>query len=266
MNNVLQFLTKLYEKGLSYSAIGIARSAINSLSKTVSNVDINNDSLITRFMKGVFNSRPALPKYQSIWDVNTVLRYLAQMNTTPLLMLSAKLSMLFLLLTAQRCQTLHLICVDDVTLSNDMIVISTPHLLKTSRPGHHQKPFTFEYYKPNNNLCIGKCLQVYLDRTRGLRSTNKLMISTLKPHGPASKQTIARWIKLILQRAGVDDCFKPHSTRAASSSMASMCGIPLTLIVKSAGWKNVNTFAKYYQKPLTDESVSLQCMLNAVVE
>jgi hypothetical protein len=31
-------------------------------------------------MKGVFNQRPALPRYQHIWDVNIVLEYLASLS------------------------------------------------------------------------------------------------------------------------------------------------------------------------------------------
>jgi hypothetical protein len=36
--------------------------------------------MIKRFMKGVFNQRPALPRYQHIWDVNIVLEYLASLS------------------------------------------------------------------------------------------------------------------------------------------------------------------------------------------
>lgn len=55
METMLQFPTKLYRKGLTYSAIGIAPSATNSLLKTVCYVNVNNNSLVTstRFMKGV---------------------------------------------------------------------------------------------------------------------------------------------------------------------------------------------------------------------
>ena len=58
---------------------------------------------------GVFASRPSLPKYSSAWDANIVLTYIDGMQKTTLLQLLGKLCMLFLLLTAQRCQTLHLI-------------------------------------------------------------------------------------------------------------------------------------------------------------
>jgi len=54
-----------------------------------------------------------------------------------------------------------------------------------------------------------------------------------------------------MQKAGVHDCFKPHSTRAASSSMAHQRGLSLETIAKSAGWTGARTFAKYYNKPLS---------------
>jgi len=91
----------------------------------------------------------------------------------------------------------------------------------------------------------------YVSRTEKLRTTKKLLISTINPYGAASKQTVSRWIKLSMQKAGVHDCFKPHSTRAASSSMAHQRGLSLETIAKSAGWTGARTFAKYYNKPLS---------------
>lgn len=49
-----------------------------------------------------------------------VLTFIEKMTDLTLLELSAKLSMLFLLVTAQRCQTLHLIEIGDIELQEDM--------------------------------------------------------------------------------------------------------------------------------------------------
>ena len=88
-----------------------------------------------------------------------------------------------MLLSAQRCQTLHLICVEDITLSADRVVIEVPHLLKTTRPGHRQDLLVFESYKDNKNICIVQCMREYVSRTEKLRTTKKLLISTIKPYG-----------------------------------------------------------------------------------
>lgn len=166
--------------------------------------------------------------------------------------MAGKLGTLFLLLSSHRCQTLHLITLEDIAFSEGRLIIITPHLLKTSKPGQHQTHFSFDNYKPDKHLCIVSTVKEYLQRTKGLRNTNKLLISTIKPHGAASKQTICRWIKIIMHKAGVHQSFKPHSTRAAASLMAKMCGVPLQIIVKSAVWSNAKTFAYNYHKPLSN--------------
>ncbi len=65
------------------------------------------------------------------------------------------------------------------------------------------------------------CTRVYIERAKPLRSSSKLFVSTVKPHGPVSKDTISRWVKASLRIAGIDtSVFKPHSTKAAATSAA----------------------------------------------
>ena len=61
--------------------MNVARSALNNFLKICGNVDINLYEEITRFMKGVFQSSPALPRYAETWDVNVVLEYLKSFNS-----------------------------------------------------------------------------------------------------------------------------------------------------------------------------------------
>ena len=109
VNNILAFFVSLFRKGVKYSVFQTARTAINNFTSICSGTDFSTHPLIKRFMTGVFAKRPSLPKYTSIWDVNIVLSYIYRMENTTLFQLSCKLCMLFLLLTAQRCQTLHMI-------------------------------------------------------------------------------------------------------------------------------------------------------------
>jgi hypothetical protein len=55
---------------------------------------------------------------------------------------------------------------------------------------------------------------------------------------------------LTMMKAGLADTFKPHSTRSASTSNAFYKGIPLSDIIKTAGWSTAKTFAKYYQRQI----------------
>ena len=63
-----------------------------------------------RCMKGIFELKPALPKYSEIWDVNNVLGYLraaAPLRSLSLKQLTLNLTMFLCLTTGQRGQTIH---------------------------------------------------------------------------------------------------------------------------------------------------------------
>ena len=52
-------------------------------------------------------------------------------------------------------------------------------------------------------------------------------------------------------QSGIDvKVFKPHSTRAASTSKANSCQVPLDIILQAASWKGDCTFRKFYDKPI----------------
>ena len=52
-------------------------------------------------------------------------------------------------------------------------------------------------------------------------------------------------------QSGIDvKVFKPQSTRAASTSKANSCQVPLDIILQAASWKGDCTFRKFYNKPI----------------
>jgi hypothetical protein len=89
-------------------------------------------------MKGVYTLRPALPKYNVTWDVNVVLTYLkglSPLESLSLLQISQKLLMLLLLLSGQRGQTIHLMDIKNIFITEDNVTIVIGDLLKNSKPG-----------------------------------------------------------------------------------------------------------------------------------
>ena len=109
IENGIDFLASLYEKGLGYSTINTARSTLSSVLDLPGGNTFGTHPLVTRFLKGVFELKPSLPQYATIWDVRTVLRYLQTLPPIPelnLKTLTKTLTMLLCLLTGQRCQTL----------------------------------------------------------------------------------------------------------------------------------------------------------------
>ena len=71
----------------------------------------------------------------------------------------------------------------------------------------------------------------------------------MKPHKRVSSSTIGTWIKTTLAMTGIDvSVYKAHSIRAASTSKVSCVGGKNPQILKTAGWSNAGTFAKYYKE------------------
>ena len=65
-----------------------------------------------------------------------------------------------------------------------------------------------------------------------------------------------------MKDAGVDVTqFKPHSTRAASTSKAKAAAVPIQEILKTAGWSSSRRFDRYYNKPVQTNSFS-EAVLN----
>ena len=125
----VNFLAILYDEGMGYSALNTARSALSTVFTLQNNQTFGIHPLVTRFMKGVFETRPSLPRYSETWDVNVVLDYIAglgQPEDQDLKMLTYKTVMLLALLTSQRRQTLHAL---DIT-NMDSMGKSVPFLLR----------------------------------------------------------------------------------------------------------------------------------------
>lgn len=182
--------------------------------------------------------------------------------------LSLKLNMLILLMSGQRGQTIHLLDVRNLKISTNRAIFSIGDLLKNSTPGHHLSNVTLLAYPVDRRICVITYLQQYLKRTKCYRSHdkhNKLFLSWRSPHHPVSRDTLRRWTKNVMDLAGIDtDCFKPHSTRAASTSAVDSMNVPIDTILKAVGWKGSSSFAKYYKKPvLKDPNVQYQTALHS---
>ena len=77
-----------------------------------------------------------------------------------------------------------------------------------------------------------------------------------------SSDTLTRWVRQVMTQAGLDASkFSPHSTSAASVSVAHRASLNLDDILKTAGWSSECCFAKYYSKPI----VAASSFANAVL-
>ncbi len=251
IGEVLDFLLHCFTvKNYSYSTLNSVRSALSTLI-TIDGRPVGQHPLVVRFLRACFNERPALPKKSVTWDANIVLAYLRSISPAhkvPLAKLTQKLTMLLVLLSGQRGQTIHLLDTRNMTLSKSYACFRIGDPVKQSRPGTHINEVAFKAYAPDRRLCVITALTEYLNRTQETRgTTTQLLLTHRPPVHAASRDTIRRWIKSVMVEAGIDlTIFTPHSTRSASTSKAAT-KLPLTTILETAGWSRASTVTTYYK-------------------
>ena len=191
----LDFLSKLYERGLSYSAINTARSMLSSVLQLNINSSIPFGQLpiVRRFMKGMFEVRPELPRCKSIWDLNIISNYFGGRPAAPELSLkelTLKLTFLLSLFNGQRCQTIKYLNTDNMELTIDKCIFQITDKVKQTRIGTHIPPLSFLAYPKDKKLCIISHLQEYLKRTILFRKESKqLLLSHVKSYMAPSGRT-----------------------------------------------------------------------------
>lgn len=212
--------------------------------------------LVIRLLKGVYNLRPTIPRYTDTWDVNIVFKLLKTMSPVrdlTLKDLTFKLVMLLSLVTGHRGQTFHLLRIDCMTVGKSTYTFQFLQPLKNCKASGRVKPLLkLKAYAPDRRLCVVTVLKEYLHRTCPLRGHHvKLLISYRKPFAPVSRDTISRWVRMMMCRAGLDiNKYAPHSCRAATVAAAKNANIPVVEIMKRVGWASAQVFATYYEKPL----------------
>jgi hypothetical protein len=227
LDNILEFLTSLFDKGLGYSSLNTARGTLSALGLKCDGQLVGSHQLVVRYMKGVYNLRPTLARYTHSWDVSKVLSYLRKLSPVKYITLkdlTLKLCMLIALTCATRTQSIHLLSVNNVHKLSSEFVIEIEGLLKQSRPGYRNPQIHLKAYPPDRRLCVFTVLKEYLYRTKLLhKDSSKLLISYVKPHKDVSRDTVARWIQTVLHRSGIDTkIYGAHSVRAALTSRAKL--------------------------------------------
>lgn len=237
----------------SYGCLNTTRSAISTIAY-IDHLPAGQHPLVCRFMKAIFQVRPSLSRSRITWDPDMVLSHIADLGPNEdlsTIQLSRKLTVLMLLVSGQRGQTLHALDIRNMSVSPSRISFRIGDLLKTSRPGVHLSELTFHAYVPNRLLCVCTTIMCYIERTSEVRGTEtKFFLISKPPFTAASRDTLRRWTKDLLAAAGVDlTIFYPHSTRSAASSKAALT-LPLSTVISAVGWSAESSFARFYNKPL----------------
>jgi len=188
-----------------------------------------------------------------------VLNYLeglGENNSLSLKALSWKLTMLLALTRPSRSADLSQLDLARRVYKLDGVCFYPNVLAKQSRQGSQIANFFFPSLPGNPILCPVVTLKAYEDKTIPIRGEEtKLLISFIKPHKAVASCSVARWLKSVLNAAGIDTAiFSAHSTRGASSSTAANIGITTNDILKAANWSSESVFQKFYYKPSDNPS------------
>ena len=247
---------------LGYSALNTARSALSAVvicDNSRESVGTHPD--ICTYLRGVFNEKPPIPRYNRIWNPKLVLDFLRSNGWFParrlsLKKLTLKLTILLALVSGHRCETLCQLDLSDMIKTKNEYRFNLTGLIKQSRPGFKNPQPVFRTYPADKRICVYKYLHTYIDRTKEIRGENtKLLLTFQSPHHPPTGNSVSRWLKVMLKRSGVDtELFGAHSCRAASVSAAKRGGANIEEILVNVGWTQESTFAKFYNKPLVSST------------
>ena len=271
----MQFLTKLFEDNLGYNTLNTARSALSSI-LTIDSKPVGSHPLICRYMKGVLELRPPVPRYCETWDVNDILQFFTKQDENEnlsLALLTKKVTTLLLLLSGQRVQTAHQLKLSQIMFKNDKceIRITGSNSDKSKHFNRTKNVQSIEFEKINDSkLCVVKCIQDYIKRTEGHRKFDNFLLCCIKPFRPASKDTVTRWLKDVMKLSGIDTgIFAAHSIRGASTSKALKLDVPLETILENAGWSNAQTFKKFYFRDVcesNEKKTARSCFGNSILK
>ena len=190
---VLESLHVLRKRNLGYSVLNSARGMLSSFA-AIEEYDADKQPLVCRYMKGVYNSNPSLPKQLFTWDAGAVVRYLSSITPKPLLDISRKLTSLLTILCGQHGrEILSVMDIRNTTKGKNFLIIRIGDKLKITSIKFNVGEITFTVYE-NENVCPAKQFKQCIDITISLRSSMTcLFIATSKQYRPASKDTLARW-------------------------------------------------------------------------
>ena len=121
-------------------------------------------------------------------------------------------------------------------------------MAEQSRQGKPNGEFFFPSFLDSIRLGLVTTLKSYEDRTQDFwEEETKPFLVTIKLHRAVSSITTARWLKRLLEVAGMDT-----SIFSAFSSTTSIMVIPTTYILKTAVWSSESLFENVYYKSIQD--------------
>ena len=122
-------------------------------------------------------------------------------------------------------------------------------LTKCSKSSRPNQPVFYRAYVEDELLCSFKFIYAYLAWRSAVvtQDLTDFFITFGKPQYPASKDSLAWWVKEVMGKSGIDtETFRSHSIMVASKSAAYNLVMSLLEVLKKGQWSNACTFFTHY--------------------
>ena len=210
-------------------------------------------------MKGFYNKRTPRPRYTATWSIDTLLDFWKEQpgdGELDLKDITLKTVSLLAVSHLSRAADLNLMLYENHKIeenSLEFLLQSTP---KQQRKGILHPMIVHKVSV--EKIDPVRCTLEYMSRTQEFRFRedgiirDKLFLSYVGLHKPVTTSTISKWIKMAMDKAGIDtSTFRAHSTRSAGVSTAfHLRNVSMKAIMRRGNWKNSSVLKKYYLRRL----------------
>ena len=166
--------------------------------------------------------------------------------------ITVKLTTVLACVSAQRLHTLTLLDARYIQFQSSGTYMCIFNDLKVPRARPY---FIMALPSPSDIDHLGtvELLQIYLEKTEQFRRQghHRLLLSWRPPHNPVTTDTLARWIRQVMQDSGINvHVFGAHSVRGASSSFALEHNASIDSVLTAGDWSSLRTFNhnKHYNR------------------
>lgn len=251
---VLEFLTFLHDSGKAYNTVNVYRSMLSATLPEIDGQRVGSHPLVKQLLGGCYNTNPPRPRLDSTWDPEVVLAFISTLGdniTMSMSDLTRKTAMLLALTSLLRVSELVVISLSSIVFSQSSVRFT----LTKPRKAQHSGPLQ-SFIVPSfedQTRCPVETMRAYIDRSKEWRSSvaakTSLCIALVAPHSAVTSNTISRWVKALLELAGIDlSTFTAHSTRGAAASAAAAKGATIESILSAGSWTIESTFNRFYKR------------------
>ena len=205
------------------------------------------DTLRRLFMRGVEITNPTVPRYEDVFDISILLKYVEEnlINSDLTIHLRDACILFFRIFKLNRSSEVAHIMLRELDWDSDSYKwLGEKTHVGRIMSGEVALPAAYQQFD------IRPLLKKYLKRRRA--SLSEYLFSGATPgtwNKPLSVDRIRNICKEHMKKAGIDvSKYKPHSIRHASASALIMAGATLDQVMALGRWKSLSTFLKYYLK------------------